>query len=88
LYDVFSLSALSICGPSTSTVHQRPQQQENSLPIAGQETQGVQQGLMKYYLNKIDASFHQCLPNMVQRLFADVIHDAIWFMNFIEQNHP
>ena len=44
LYDVFSLSALSICGPSTSTVHQRPQQQENSLPIAGQETQGVQQG--------------------------------------------
>jgi hypothetical protein len=35
--------------------------------------------VMKYYLNKIDASFHQCLPNMVQRLFADVIHDAIWF---------
>jgi hypothetical protein len=26
------------------------------------------------------ASFHQRLPNMVQRLFADVIHDAIWFM--------
>ena len=29
--------------------------------------------LMKYYLKKIDTSFHQCLPNMVQRLFADVI---------------
>jgi hypothetical protein len=25
---------------------------------------------------------------MVQRLFADVIHDAIWFMNVHEQNHP
>jgi hypothetical protein len=25
---------------------------------------------------------------MVQRLFADVIHDAIWFMNIHEQNHP
>ena len=33
-------------------------------------------------------SFHQRLPNMVQRLFADVIHDAIWFMNIHEQNHP
>ena len=31
----------------------------------------------KYYLKKIDTSFHQRLPNMVQRLFADVIHDAI-----------
>jgi hypothetical protein len=31
--------------------------------------------VMKYYLNKIDASFHQRLPNMVQRLFADVIQD-------------
>ena len=29
--------------------------------------------VMKYYLIKIDTSFHQCLPNMVQRLFADVI---------------
>jgi hypothetical protein len=28
---------------------------------------------MKYYLKKIDTSFHQCLPNMIQRLFADVI---------------
>jgi hypothetical protein len=28
------------------------------------------------------------LPNMVQRLFADVISDAIWFMNIHEQNHP
>ena len=44
LYDVSSLSAPSTCGTSTSTVHQRPQQQDNSLPIAGQETQGVQQG--------------------------------------------
>jgi hypothetical protein len=26
------------------------------------------------------------LPNMVQRLFADVINDAIWFMNIHEQN--
>ena len=32
--------------------------------------------------------FHQSLPNMVKRLFADVIHDAIWFMNIHEQNHP
>ena len=44
--------------------------------------------VMKYYLKKIDMSFHQCLPNMVQRLFADVIDDAIWFMNIHEQNHP
>ena len=29
--------------------------------------------VMKYYLKKIDTSFHQCLPNMIQRLFADVI---------------
>ena len=28
--------------------------------------------VMKYYLKKIDTSFHQRLPNMVQRLFADV----------------
>ena len=33
--------------------------------------------VMKYYLKKIDTSFHQHLPNMVQRLFADTIHDAI-----------
>ena len=44
--------------------------------------------VMKYYLNKIDASFHQRLPNMVQRLFADVIHDAIWLMNMHEQKYP
>ena len=44
--------------------------------------------VMKYYLKKIDTSFHQRLPNMVQRLFADVIHDVIWFMNIQEQNHP
>jgi hypothetical protein len=25
---------------------------------------------------------------MVQRLFADVINDAIWFMNIHEPNHP
>jgi hypothetical protein len=31
---------------------------------------------------------HQRLPNMVKRLFADVIHDAIWFINIHEQNHP
>jgi hypothetical protein len=28
--------------------------------------------------------FHQRLPNMVKRLFAGVIHDAIWFMNINE----
>ena len=28
--------------------------------------------VMKYHLKKIDTSFHQSLPNMVQRLFADV----------------
>ena len=44
--------------------------------------------VMKHYLKKIDTSFHQRLPNMVQRLFADVIHDAIWFMNIHEQNDP
>ena len=44
--------------------------------------------VMKYYFKKIDTSFHQRLPNMVQRLFADVIDDAIWFMNNHEQNHP
>ena len=43
--------------------------------------------VMKYHLKKIDTSFHQPLPNMVQRLFADVINDAIWFMNIHEQNH-
>ena len=43
---------------------------------------------MKYHLKKIDTSFHQPLPNMVQRLFADVINDAIWLMNIHEQNHP
>jgi hypothetical protein len=44
--------------------------------------------VMNYYLKKIDTSFYQRLPNMVQRLFADVIHDAIWFMNIHEQNNP
>jgi hypothetical protein len=34
--------------------------------------------VMKYHLKKIDTSFHQPLPNMVQRLCADVINDAIW----------
>jgi hypothetical protein len=38
--------------------------------------------------DNLDTSFHQPLPNMVQRLFADVINDAIWFMNIHEQNHP
>jgi hypothetical protein len=33
--------------------------------------------VMKYYLKKKDTSFHQRLPNMVQRLFADVMHDVI-----------
>ena len=44
--------------------------------------------VMKYHLKKIDMSFHQPLPNMVQHLFADVVNDAIWFMNIHEQNHP
>jgi hypothetical protein len=30
--------------------------------------------VMKYYLKKIDASFHQRFPNMVQRLFADTLY--------------
>jgi hypothetical protein len=34
--------------------------------------------VMKYHLKKIDTSFHQPLPNMVQRLFADVINDALF----------
>ena len=29
--------------------------------------------VMKYYIKKIDTSFYQRLPNMVQRLFTDVI---------------
>ena len=33
--------------------------------------------VMKYHLKKIDTNFHQPLPNIVQRLFADVINDAI-----------
>ena len=45
----------------------------------------VTKTVMKYYLIKIDTSFHQRLPNMVQRLFADVMHDAIWFMNIHDQ---
>jgi hypothetical protein len=44
--------------------------------------------VMKYYLQKIDTSFHERVPNMVQRIFAFVIHDAIWCMNIHEQNHP
>ena len=44
--------------------------------------------ILHHYLKKIDTSFHQPLPNMVQRLFADVINDAFWFMNIHEQNHP
>ena len=44
--------------------------------------------VMKYHFKKIDTNFHQPLPNMVQRLFAGVINDAIWFMNIHEQNHP
>ena len=37
--------------------------------------------VMKYYLKKIDTSFHQRLPNMVQCLFADVIHAE--FLKFV-----
>jgi hypothetical protein len=43
--------------------------------------------VMKYHLRKIDTSFHQPLPNMAQRLFADVIHDAILFMNIHDHDH-
>jgi hypothetical protein len=42
--------------------------------------------VMNYHLKKIDTNLHQPLPNMFQRLFADVINDAIWFMNIHEQN--
>ena len=34
------------------------------------------------------AFIDQRLPNMVQHLFADVIHDAIWLMNIHEQKYP
>jgi hypothetical protein len=34
------------------------------------------------------AFIDQRLPIMVQRLFADVIHDAIWLMNIHEQQYP
>ena len=34
------------------------------------------------------AFIDQRLPNMVQRLFADVIHDANWLMNIHEQKYP
>jgi hypothetical protein len=34
------------------------------------------------------AFIDQRLPNMVQRLFADVIHDVIWLMNIHEQKYP
>ena len=34
------------------------------------------------------AFIDQRLPNMVQRLFADVIHDAIWLLNIHEQKYP
>ena len=40
------------------------------------------------FKKNIYTSFHQRLLNMVQRLFVNVIHDAIWFMNIHEQNHP
>jgi hypothetical protein len=36
----------------------------------------------------LSAFIDQRLPNMVQRLFADVIHDAIWLMNMHEQKYP
>jgi hypothetical protein len=41
-----------------------------------------------YVIKTVMKYYYQCLPNMVIRLFADVIHDAIWFMNIHEQNHP
>ena len=41
-----------------------------------------------YVIKTVMKYYYQCLPNMVRRLFADVIHDAIWFMNIHEQNHP
>jgi hypothetical protein len=34
------------------------------------------------------AFIDQRFPNMVQRLFADVIHDALWLMNIHEQKYP
>ena len=48
---------------------------------------------MKYYKKKnryefSSAFIDQRLPNMVQRLFADVIHDAIWLMDIHEQMYP
>jgi hypothetical protein len=34
------------------------------------------------------AFIDQRFPNIVQRLFPDVIHDAIWLMNIHEQKYP
>jgi hypothetical protein len=41
--------------------------------------------VMKYHLKKIDTSFHQPLPNMIQRLFADVINDAFGLWIFLSK---
>ena len=44
--------------------------------------------VMKYYLKKIDMRFHQHLLIMVHVYLLTSLHDAIWFMNIHEQNHP
>jgi len=49
--------------------------------------------VMKYYLKKNRYEFSSAFIlirvwNMVQRLFVDVIHEAIWFMNIHEQKYP
>ena len=45
--------------------------------------------LLKKNRYELSSAFiDQRFPNMIQRLFADVIHDAIWPMNIHEQKYP
>jgi hypothetical protein len=69
---------------TTNSIHgfrTKPRTGSSSAPVTNCKTKP------KEIPSLIDTSFHQPLPNMVQRLFADVISDAIWFMNIHEQNH-
>ena len=44
-------------------------------------------GSLKNRYEFSSAFIDQRLPNLVQRLFADVIYDAIWLMNIHEQKY-
>jgi hypothetical protein len=54
------------------------------LPLRNYEVIYVIKTVMKYHLKKIDTSFHQPLPNMVQRLFSwrhkwrDLVYEYSW----------